>query len=1732
MPVAVVSSAGLKGSLETEPPPCDQPPGGGAGHPPGGRSPKGAGWVWAPPPSLPAQPRPAPSSVAMDARVAQCSQMVETVQQVGKNSNHYDYGSLKVCLVCALREARNKTRLSVKSESLSLFGNLEISTDSRLPLCYQQNWVERMPCNDSTEKPPLYREAAAVQKAWKSGDVNEAEEVRGLPDFIVSEERSSNILQRLSERRRLRHNEALTSMYQELACIGREMEPLVFEPGQLLLKKLMESDRKVELLLKAIQFDTTLEGFSIEDLEELWNIIHQESLTRRKCIREMDESLRKIEKSRADKVSYVLRKYTVILEQIAFFLQDDVHRFMNDEAMMINRALLANQRSIAKLFFNLMKSEMKTELSRRLKWQDRVRDWKLIQKNCLVNSFREFMANDEIQNPPAVKTEMENMIKDQILLDERRLEFLQDLCNLLPPVHGKADVTEWYRSLVNLNKSIDTHNMQCMMKIRAQYEMVQQKCLAELQLCKNNLLNLNVCTEKEAEEIVNSDLLPLTEKLQSQFEEELEHMNRDFEELSKQNEQNCRDLHSCFEEATDLWDVHRLNLSQQEGELEKRLYKYGWKDKLMQVIEANLDVFLDKMRTASSEEQLKKYLEKALSSLDAIRARYETLKEVLLSTYPEDILWELISYSISISQYFNVKESFKQNLQGERDCTCQDEVETSEAEHLVEEQAESIVQENQGKQKMDGENEETNTAENEEIFAEETEEAEEKENGESIPQESEETEHAGQGVSFTQAVFNQSEAESCEIAVEPFSASSGNTYTVLEEAGKTDTPETYFTKYEKKESLPMYLKYVLIEETVFVELKKRICLCFFEHLKKWFAESFSNSCAVVAAKKEELYSELQLNLHVHQQRQENIEPNIYNVRAGELVLHKERLEHHCAGVQEALNKERAEFLKFRDHQNNISRICDMESVLLNAPMTEKLVSFSSSLHSELHHHLEVIQVSLRSYRNYLEEALGKLRDSNVDFLKACRLFLEGGNYSPEEVKAFSKRLREESKSIDSFKRLIKKKLEKMDSSCSNQATLINQSETKFHYLFMNRVFMKKIQRFLTNLQVQIKSEAANSNLQAVTLKSYLEKLHQKIGACAHPAAEKEALTSEELYDFAKVVLRELKKRSQYLDCLLVKAMSPHDNEDFTPLATDVPLQGPIAAAIQRKSLRDENKVMVMGLDPDKFPLLNPSRMGKPAIDDLSINVIKNLLGIEPPTKSSVQNQERDKHSHSLGRAILPTSKKTSQLKGSDEGPQNSATCGGAAQITRKSPFNKKKQAGRMKKSTSLALSDKRFQIFGEKPPESNTFKGIIMNILWTGNNSLMSLAKEFYQQKNPHITMLEGLPETFERCAEVLQQKLLSYQSQTDNYYNSCLMEFQDQLKLFEKELPRVSQLAVESLLKEHEQKLSYSTAQIWHHFNKQTEVWESRRAVHKNQLHPSLGHPDNLLQLDALCQKERKRQKEQADGINLNTQMLQDCAAQCAQNFFSALAAFTEKLLLELDESITADDVQVAKTEIPREKTSTLICHKQAGLPLERCEVKPLMKRGSRTWPGIPMITLTDEADYILCRESASVRTAKTTLSHGAAVEARDAAYKPTEVHSGADTHLQPLEDRVLEQGYVPGGTCDPLGESVPEKALISTCSPVERNPRCSSFSGSPPSCRQGAELEQLGEQLAARQVFQGAPGDAGHNIQRQTVNEWNAWALLRRPSLRKRLVSTSVKMTDGTLQMVKRNRVMTATP
>ncbi|XP_039586290.1 coiled-coil domain-containing protein 180 [Passer montanus] len=1470
----------------------------------------------------------------------------------------------------------------------------------------QQKCVGKSPVSDFTKTPQSDRQSTTFPETRGNVDASSAEKVRGLPDVVVPEETSSSTWKYLAERRQKRHDAAVTEMQQELDCIGREMEASVLNLQESLQLEVMKSDEKSKLLLEKIASDMALEGFSFEGLKELWNMIHEESSNRRKWIRAVDRSLKEIERSRAMKIADVLTKYTVKLEEIAFFLAADVHKLINNKAMNINRALLGNERATAKLLFNLMKSELEKEKLHQLKWQERVRDWKLIQKNSVVQSFREFMVSEEIQNPQAVITEMENMIKEQIVLSEQRLRVLQHISALLPPTHKKSDINDWYTTLENLNKSIDTHNAECVEKIHVQYKLVQGKCQEKVQTCKMTLLDKNICTVEDVE-LVNSNMLQMTEKLRNRFEQELEHMDSDFKEMAKWHEQHCQGLYSCVQEAMDLWDVHLSKLSQQEDVLQKKVDEYRLqKDKIIQVMKDDLDTILEKMKMASCEEELEEYLKNALSSLDQIRTRNETLKEIVMNevmAYPKAILWELISYSISISQHFSVKEIFKQNLQGMTDSTVQDQDNTSTVQTGLEgrtsqpraEQDDHLSQlVTEDRDSCQKSARETNLTQKQVILAQEIEETEEEEK-ESIPHKSEENEHAEQGLSITQSVSQSSEGESAEIVTEVFSTASGNTYTVLgvEETGETDMIESDFTKYEKEGSLPMYLKYVLLTEATFVELKKRIRLCFFEHLEEWFAESLSNSYVFVAAKKEELNLILLLHLKLHQQKQEEIQTNIYKVRAAELSLHKEHLECHCAVLAEGLKKEKDEFLRFSEQLNNLntnfhSRVHNLEYDLLHAPVTEQLTSSSNNLESELHNHLESIRVTVRSYQQHLEEALGKLRDANVAFLKSCRLFSEGGDCASEEVKFFNECLQNESKQIDSFESSIKADVEKIKSSCLEKATeLFKQSGKKFASLSLGRAFMEKVHQYLRKLRQQIKSEVANSNLQSVTLKSYLGKLQQKRDAYVHSTADKEvtsnqqemALTSEELYAFAREVLEELKKRSKYLDCFVVKAKIPRAAETFTPPDTDGTLQehlatpyvdqrsqDVIAPAAPKESLREESKRMVMGLDPDKFPLLNPSGLDASIFDDLAIKVIGNLAGFDPSKKYRDLNRGKKN----------PVKKRVS-----DTNSQKSTSKRSSRDETKR----KKSEKGRK----SLTKDD-RSQLFGKKATKSDTFKGIIMDILWNGNNTLLSLGEEFYgEKKNPYLGMLEDLPDTFEHWAEMLKVKLLSYQRQTDDYYNFCLREFRDQLKCFEEELSSVSQLVVESLLKEHEQKLSSFTGHIQHLFNRQLKDWEDVKTTHWRKLHYSLGHPNNSLQLEALCQEEIKRQKDQTDGVHLNTKMLQDCAAECAQGFFSALAALTEKLLLELDETITVDDVKVAGTEIPTEKMPTLMSCKQTELPLGASKVQQLVKRGRRSWPGIPETTVPDTPDYILCRGTASVSTATTTLAHLAVVDARQAAYK-----------------------------------------------------------------------------------------------------------------------------------------------
>uniref|UniRef100_A0ACB8ET82 Uncharacterized protein n=1 Tax=Sphaerodactylus townsendi TaxID=933632 RepID=A0ACB8ET82_9SAUR len=392
-------------------------------------------------------------------------------------------------LVRTLGEARSKLaqhKLPQNPGRIPLVRRVEGYSSSGFLSDRQQMWVEGLPSDDFTENPVLYKEIStqALQKAQVSEDIAAAREVRGLAEIIIPEKKNSDIIERISNTRKCRHEDMVAALRQELASLGRERELSILEPGKWFLTKLAGSDKNLVHLFQRIENGSDLETCSIQNFEEVWDLISQETLQRKQWIRELDEALRQAEVARTGLIKDVLRKYTKMLEDIAYLLPSDVHRVIHKEAMMINQALLANRRAIARLFVNLMEADLKKDVFLRCRMDERMQAWKTTQKELIVASFRKFMEDERIQNPSIVKKELENMRQDQLTLNEKRTALLYSLGNLLPLTHSKAEINEWYESVVALNKRIDTHNVQYMMRIRIQYEKVCQECLSYVQECR------------------------------------------------------------------------------------------------------------------------------------------------------------------------------------------------------------------------------------------------------------------------------------------------------------------------------------------------------------------------------------------------------------------------------------------------------------------------------------------------------------------------------------------------------------------------------------------------------------------------------------------------------------------------------------------------------------------------------------------------------------------------------------------------------------------------------------------------------------------------------------------------------------------------------------------------------------------------------------------------------------------------------------------------------------------------------------------------------------------------------------------------------------------------------------------------------------------------------------------------------------------------------------------------
>ncbi|KAK2168021.1 hypothetical protein LSH36_21g05004 [Paralvinella palmiformis] len=802
-----------------------------------------------------------------------------------------------------------------------------------------------------------------------------------------------------------------------------------------------------------------------------------------------------------------------------------------------------------------------------------------------------------------------------------------------------------------------------------------------------------------------------------------------------------------------------------------------------------------------------------------------------------------------------------------------------------------------------------------------------------------------------------------------------------------------------------------------MDIKKTIRINFLDHLETWCEDAEERAKSVVSAKREELNSELDLRLHLHEPRSKRAEFDVHNVRAAELVMHSERVSRHCKGINQALTELKQRFGQMTEEHNQLALqfredIEALEIVFINATKSSKLIALSNQLQIQQEKYMDKIRASLRQFRQHLDETLQMLRESNARFIKSFRVFSDGGNFCPEEIDEYRKKLEKMSQKIDSSEGFIMADLEGMESKRLEHASKVaREFEDRFKHHMVDLLFMEKIARWLTNTQVKIKAEVADSNSQAQRLAQHLDDLERKIDACERPNLDKEQITPSQLNDFIRTILDDFHGRSVYLDC------------------QKEPSQRPSSATLQGNPALGARVAFLS----DSIPPV--SRPGKQPQEDPSVGVIKNILKTQKErarfgseanpdgdTSGMTQQQVANLQSQNTAGNQYPDSKlRQPKLSEADTRLKTSSSKPGTASNSLSNEKVIRAQSGPHILASSLRSKpgkiDKKYYIFGEfhEEGEETNLIGRIKRILRESTDGLLSAAEVYYRQKGTRpVTRPQALQETLDDCAHVITQKLQSYHNQADEYHNQCLQEFRSQLSTLEDLVAHVPNCIIRELVQDSIAVARNEHQELKLDFDAKLNELDAQKRDNECELRPALGHPQKLASLESLCQREEQRREAFIQGVEEHAKKQQELAARQGREFLDSVARTSEQLLLQFDSLLTIDDVKKGRVPPVKFATSELLRRKYSGRPLDVEEETTKVTRGKNTWPGLPKNELVlpgseqpvdrkasvsnigstgrRRSKMSLKREStttASVTTGKTTLGHTATAEARNVAFE-----------------------------------------------------------------------------------------------------------------------------------------------
>ncbi|KAM9700206.1 uncharacterized protein ccdc180 [Menidia menidia] len=935
---------------------------------------------------------------------------------------------------------------------------------------------------------PLSPEDRSPLSSWRQREDDVTDDVTdgvsGLPDAAEPRRWSSAFTDELMQQRGQKHLEALQQLDAHLVQLSQLCEAQLRTIGQQLLAALRDSDQRLEHLEDRLQH---LEGTSLQEVFALWEEVEEEGQLRRARIQELDHKLNGCERQRSNEVRAALRQQRGVLEDIGFLPPADIHRLIHAQATMLNQSLLANRRSAARLLLLLREQGLQRRLHLHRLWGDGLDQWRAGQTATLLDRFRA-LSSREAQPVPEQHSQQQEVAA-------RRCDIITSICSLAPPTCSAVLVSEWFSRLEAANQQMDDLHADLLQQLRSGYEQARRNLQEEAGRCQEALSALQL-SEQQVEDIFSSQLLPLIGQRHSRDEERLAALEACRASLCDHAAAVSSGVLQLLTAAALLWETHQQRLIGREQELQRRLDELRQsQEQALQRKRVRVEELLSALRQEASEEALRRSLERAaaglkeleLSCMQAVSSQLD-----LLDSFPSVLQEELLSYSSSVTTLFQLSPA---------------PTPVTTATTPTPPPPQSRALSTSPPQDEDQHSPQPDRGQTPGLRPETPE-------GRPISCQREATLDHASRKQLAQAASSLLQLSDV-----------GSRVSVLSSGGVAYRGPAFRCPAPARQGAPL----TAFPADLLTHTLSRTRVLMLDHLERHHQSARRAAVAMVTDRKEAAL--LERDLQLQQLKPEHIRTHIYLPRLAELQRHRRQVEQLHQGALQLLGCCRSELQRLQDSISTRDQqvrmgLARLEQEAQGARSSRGLEAVSTALQNLLDRHAKQSQNLQSRFRQTVQMRLDKARDRTTSLMKTFRMFSEGGDFAPQEVKLFQRRLRDTARRISLGKDSIHSELEAFEAWSIQQVEEASlQVMELLSSLKSELIFTEKVQKKLSSTQIQLKAQASLSIQQQSGISSRLEALREQM--------EDWQVCPDQLFSAVASLHEEIRRRSRFLelDCV-------------------------------------------------------------------------------------------------------------------------------------------------------------------------------------------------------------------------------------------------------------------------------------------------------------------------------------------------------------------------------------------------------------------------------------------------------------------------------------------------------------------------------------------------------------------------------------------------------------------------